>query len=121
MGLSAGAGWRCEGSGAATRSTRAGMIRHLVFPHAQERGVKLDGAAGLMEKRAIVAALLMAGLLILYQSFFAHTPEPPPPAPKAEVPAAKPAAPSTTSPVTPSPAAAAPAPIPVAAVPLKTV
>jgi YidC/Oxa1 family membrane protein insertase len=97
------------------------MIRRPVFSHAHERGVNLDGAAGLMEKRAIIAALLMAGLLILYQSFFAHTPEPPPPAPKAEVPAAKPAAPSTTSPVTPSPAAAAPAPIPVAAVPLKTV
>src|SRR5881296_545157 len=121
MGLSAVAGWRCAGSGAATRSIPAGMIRRLVFRHAQERGVNLDGAAGLMEKRAIVAALLMAGLLILYQSFFAHTPEPPPPAPKAEVPAATSTAPSATGPVTPSPAAAAPAPVPVAAVPLKTV
>lgn len=121
MGLSAEAGWRCAGSGAATRSIPAGMIRHPVFRHVQERGVNLDGATGLMERRAIVAALLMAGLLILYQSFFAHTPEAPPPAQKAEAPAAKPSVPSASGPVTPSPAAATPVAVPVAAVPLKTV
>jgi hypothetical protein len=63
----------------------------------------------------------MAGLLILYQSFFAHTPEAPPPAQKAEAPAAKPSVPSASGPVTPSPAAATPVAVPVAAVPLKTV
>src|SRR4030095_16639043 len=120
MGLSAEAGWRCAGSGAATRSIPAGRIRHPVFRHVQERGVNLDGAAALMERRAIVAALLMAGLLILYQSFFAHTPEAPPPAPK-EAPAAKPSIPSASGPVTPSPAPAAPVAVPVAAVPLKRV
>src|SRR4029434_6829252 len=87
--------------------------------HAQERGVNLDGAAGLMEKRAIVAALLMAGLLILYQSFFAHIPQAPPPAQKADAPAAKSAPSSAPSPGTPAPAAAAPVAVPVAAVPLK--
>lgn len=74
-----------------------------------------------MEKRAIVAALLMAGLLILYQSFFAHIPEAPPPAQKADAPAAKSAPSSAPSPGTPAPAAAAPVAVPVAAVPLKTV
>ena len=55
-----------------------------------------------MEKRAIIAALLMAGLLIAYQSFFMQPVESPPP-PKAEAPGAKPVA------------APAPAPTPVAA------
>jgi len=74
-----------------------------------------------MEKRAIVAALLMAGLLILYQMFFIHT-EPPPPAPKAEAPAAKPAGASPTgTPVAPASPLTTPAPVPVAAVPTKTV
>lgn len=70
-----------------------------------------------MEKRAIVAALLMAGLLIVYQTFFAQSPEPPPP-PKAEAPVAKPA-------VSPAPAKAPPQPVTalpvaVAAVPART-
>lgn len=70
-----------------------------------------------MEKRAIIAALLMAGLLIVYQAFFMHSPEAPPP-PKAEAPGPKPAA--SPAPV-PSPAAAAvPSPVAVAAVPLRT-
>jgi len=55
-----------------------------------------------MEKRAIIAALLMAGLLIAYQSFFMQPVESPPP-PKAEAPGAKPVV------------APAPAPTPVAA------
>jgi YidC/Oxa1 family membrane protein insertase len=70
-----------------------------------------------MEKRAIIAALLMAGLLIVYQTFFAQAPESPPP-PKAEAPSAKPA-------VSPAPASApaqpaAALPVAVAAVPLRT-
>ena len=74
-----------------------------------------------MEKRAIVAALLMAGLLIVYQTFFIHT-EPPPPAPKAEAPAAaKPGgSPATGTPAPPAPPLAAPAPVPIPAVPQKT-
>jgi len=70
-----------------------------------------------MEKRAIIAALLMAGLLIAYQSFFMQSPETPAP-PKAEAPGPKPA----PSPVpAPAPAAvAAPSPVPTAAVPLRT-
>jgi len=71
-----------------------------------------------MEKRAIVAALLMAGLLILYQTLFVHSPETPPPPPKAESPAGKPAAPST--PAASPPATTAPLPVPVVAVPMKT-
>ena len=120
---SAGAGSRCADSGDVIHFTRAGMIRHRVSRHAQERGVNLDGAAGLMEKRAIVAALLMAGLLILYQTLFVHSPETPPPTPKAEAPATKPQVPSASAPglPRPSPAAAAPVPVPLAAVPLKTV
>jgi len=73
-----------------------------------------------MEKRAIVAALLMAGLLILYQTLFVHAPEAPPPAPKAEAPAAGPSASPAPGPASPSPAAAAPVPVPVVALPLKT-
>ena len=73
-----------------------------------------------MEKRAIVAALLMAGLLILYQTLFVHSPETPPPAPKAEAPAAKAPAPSPPALGRPTPAAAAPVPVPIAAVALKT-
>jgi len=72
-----------------------------------------------MEKRAIIAALLMAGLLIAYQTFFMHSPETPPP-PKAEAPGPKPAASAVPAPV-PAPAAVAvPSPVPVAAVPLRT-
>ena len=73
-----------------------------------------------MEKRAIVAALLMAGLLILYPTFFVHSPEAPPPPQKAEAPAGKPAAAPSPNPVAPLQAAAAPVPVPVVAVPLKT-
>ncbi len=120
-GSSVVAGSRCADSGDVIHFTRAGTIRHRVSSHAQERGVNLDGAAGLMEKRAIVAALLMAGLLILYQTFFVHSPEAPPPPQKAEAPAATPSSPSAPSPIAPSQAVAAPAPVPVAAVPLKTV
>src|SRR5438046_9134441 len=44
-----------------------------------------------MEKRAIIAALLMAGLLIVYQTLFVQAPEsPPPPAKKSETPAPAP-------------------------------
>ena len=44
-----------------------------------------------MEKRAIIAALLMAGLLIVYQTLFVQTHEsPPPPAKKSETPAPAP-------------------------------
>ena len=71
-----------------------------------------------MEKRAIVAALLMAGLLILYQTLFVHTPETPLPPPKAEAPAGKPAAPPAPAPAASLPVTAAP--VPVAAVPMKT-
>ena len=120
MGSSGAVGSRYAGSAAVILSTRAGMTRRPACRHAQERGANRDGAAGLMEKRAIVAALLMAGLLILYQTLFVHAPETPPPTPKAEVPAAKPSAPPAPGPAGPSPAAAAPVPVPMAAVPLKT-
>ncbi len=60
-----------------------------------------------MEKRAIIAALLMAGLLIAYQTFFMQPAETPPQPPKAESPGPKPAAAPTATPA-PSPAAAAP-------------
>ena len=65
-----------------------------------------------MEKRAIIAALLMAGLLIAYQTFFMQPAETPPPPTKAETPGAKPAA-------TPAPA---PAPLvaPATAAPVAT-
>jgi YidC/Oxa1 family membrane protein insertase len=68
-----------------------------------------------MEKRAVIAALLMAGLLILYQTFFVQSPESPPP-PKPEAPAARPA-------LSPAPVprqAVAPVPVAVATVPLGT-
>jgi YidC/Oxa1 family membrane protein insertase len=75
-----------------------------------------------MEKRAIVAALLMAGLLILYQTLFFQSSETPPARPKAEAPAGKPAAPPAggqdpqPAPLAPPLAAAMPAPV----VPSKT-
>ena len=72
-----------------------------------------------MEKRAIIAALLMAGLLIAYQTFFMHSPENPPP-PKAEAPGPKPALPPAPAPASTPVAAAVPSPVPVAAVPLRT-
>ena len=59
-------------------------------------------------KIAIIAALLMAVLLIAYQTFFMQSTENPPPLPKAETPGTKPA---------PAPAPA-PAPTPAAAAPL---
>jgi len=68
-----------------------------------------------MEKRAIIAALLMAGLLIAYQTFFMQSPETPL-APKAEAPGPKPGASPVPAPV----AVAVPSPVPVAAVPLRT-
>jgi len=72
-----------------------------------------------MEKRAIIAALLMAGLLIAYQTFFMHSPETPPP-PKAEAPGPKPVASPAPVPASTPAAAAVPSPVPVAAVPLRT-
>jgi YidC/Oxa1 family membrane protein insertase len=75
-----------------------------------------------MEKRAIVAALLMAGLLILYQTLFFQSSETPPARPKTEAPAGKPAAPPAggqdppPAPLAPPLAAAMPAPV----VPSKT-
>ena len=71
-----------------------------------------------MEKRAIIAALLMAGLLIAYQTFFMHAPEPPPP--KAEAPEPKPVTSPAPAPSPTAAAAAAPAPVPLAPVPLRT-
>jgi YidC/Oxa1 family membrane protein insertase len=74
-----------------------------------------------MEKRAILAAVLMAALLIVYQTFFIPAPSAPPPdqqaqAPKTPAPAPgpspAPAPPAATAPSAPSvvpPAAAAPA------------
>ena len=65
-----------------------------------------------MEKRAIIAALLMAGLLIVYQTLFVHSPEtPPPPTQKSEAPAPKGApqpSPPPASPAAPPIAQAAP-------------
>src|SRR3989338_9883743 len=91
------------------------MIRRPVRRHARERGINLEGDTGLMEKRAIIAALLMAGLLIAYQTFFMQSPETPL-APKAEAPGPKPGASPVPAPV----AVAVPSPVPVAAVPLRT-
>ena len=72
-----------------------------------------------MEKRAILAAVLMAGVFIVYQMFFFPEPPPPqkPPAQTASQPPASPAsapAPTpATAPVTPAaPARSAPAPRP---------
>src|SRR5262245_49287164 len=64
----------------------------------------------LMEKRAILAAVLMAGLLILYQFLFVRPPEAPPPAPdqKQAVPAPAPAPTVVTPPTTAGPTAAVP-------------
>jgi len=64
-----------------------------------------------MEKRAIIAALLMAGLLIAYQTFFMQPAEVPPPPPKAEAPGVKPVP-------SPAPVAAPAAVAPAAAAPL---
>ena len=61
-----------------------------------------------MEKRAILAAVLMAGLLVVYQTLFVRTTPERPPAPKTEQAGAPPA------PVSGSPASA-PAPTPPAA------
>src|SRR3972149_1901541 len=105
------------------------MIRRPVRRHARERGVNLEEDAGLMEKRAIIAALLMAGLLIAYQSFFMRPSETPAPPPKADAPAPKPGpspapAPFAVAPPAGAPAAAPvpgpPVPVPVAAVPDRT-
>ena len=69
-----------------------------------------------MEKRAIIAALLMAGLLIAYQTFFMQPAEVPAP-PKAEAPGAKPA---TAPAPTPTPVVAPAAVAPAAAAPVAT-
>src|SRR5262245_11129151 len=96
------------------------MIRRPQSRHTGARSVDLDGAARLMEKRAIIAALLMAGLLILYQTLFFHPSDTPPPPSKSEAPVSGiPAPPSSPLPVPPSTASAAPVPVPLAAVPLK--
>src|SRR5215831_19872602 len=71
-----------------------------------------------MERRAILAAVLMAAVFIVYQMFF--FPEPPPQTP-AEKPAAQttsqPAPAPTPAPAAPAAAAAAPAPTPQASRP----
>ena len=64
-----------------------------------------------MNRRAsrllVIIALLMAGLLIAYQTFFMQPAENPVPPPKAEAPGPKPAAAPAPIPA-PSPAAAGP-------------
>lgn len=73
-----------------------------------------------MEKRAIIAALLMAGLLIAYQTFFMQPQETSSP-PKAEAPAAKPVPlPVPVPRSTGATATAAPVPVRVGALPLRT-
>jgi len=72
-----------------------------------------------MEKRAIIAALLMAGLLIAYQTFFMQSPETPLP-PKSAAPGPKTAAAPAPTPSLPPTPAEAPAPVPVALIPLRT-
>ena len=72
-----------------------------------------------MEKRVVLAAMLMAGLLMVYQMFFLPpAPAPTPPPAKTEAPA-KPGSPTAVAPTTPAPAApatsATPAPPPAAA------
>ena len=69
-----------------------------------------------MERRAILAAVLMAALLMIYQTFFMPTgPEPPPgsKSPEAQAPAPAPSAPAP-----PKPSPAVPAPRPREALPL---
>jgi YidC/Oxa1 family membrane protein insertase len=61
-----------------------------------------------MEKRVILAAMLMAGLLMLYQTFFLSPPQQSAPA-KTEAPA-KPGAGAPPAPAVPAPAAATPLP-----------
>jgi YidC/Oxa1 family membrane protein insertase len=75
-----------------------------------------------MEKRAILAAVLMAALLIVYQMLFV-SPSPPPPAPKADGPAATGggAAAPGAAPTAGAGPAAAPAATPAAAVTPKDV
>ena len=67
-----------------------------------------------MEKRAILAAVLMAAMLIIYQTFFLPTPSAPPPEQQAKKPAEAPAPAAPPAPATPTPA---PAPAPSAAAP----
>ncbi len=88
------------------------------------RGVDLEEDAGLMEKRAIIAALLMAGLLIAYQTFFMQPSDTPAPPPKGDAPAQKGGpspgpVPFAVAPPAGAPAAA-PVPVPVGAVPDRT-
>jgi YidC/Oxa1 family membrane protein insertase len=70
-----------------------------------------------MEKRVILAAMLMAGLLMLYQTFFLSPPAQQQPAPaKTEAPA-KPGAAAPSAPAVPAPAAAPPPAAAAAAIP----
>lgn len=64
-----------------------------------------------MEKRAILAAILMAGLLLVYQTFFSPAPEPPAPKPPAGASTSEgPAQPLAPLPSPPAGAPAAPPP-----------
>src|SRR5687767_8615981 len=72
-----------------------------------------------MEQRAFIAVVLMAAILIIYQTFFVPTYEPPPPAPDAQQQAPKPqpapAPAATPQPGAPVTAPALPSPAPVEA------
>ena len=73
-----------------------------------------------MEKRAILAAVLMAALLIVYQTFFLPSPQAPVPDQQAQTPKTPPAdapAPSTPAPPPAPPPATPAAPAPAAAAP----
>jgi len=62
-----------------------------------------------MEKRAVLAAVLMAALLLVYQFLFVKPPEPTAPAAKKEAPAGSPSTPAAPTASTPAPADAPPA------------
>lgn len=72
-----------------------------------------------MEQRAFIAVVLMAAILLIYQTFFVPTYEPPPPAPDAQQQAPKPqqapAPAATPQPGAPVTAPALPSPAPVEA------
>jgi YidC/Oxa1 family membrane protein insertase len=67
-----------------------------------------------MEKRAVLAAILMAGLLIVYQMFFFPTTQSPTEAPGTPPPATAPAPSKAAAPAPPAPAAANVMPVPAA-------
>jgi YidC/Oxa1 family membrane protein insertase len=77
-----------------------------------------------MEKRAIIAALLMAGLLIVYQTLFVQAPEsPPPPAQTSSAKKSETPAPKATPPLVPQgqqPLGGIPNPMPAPSVPERT-